>query len=192
MPIAARDSTGQHYKSDPQCPYPARGEREDGGGWREAGHIIASPGHTVAGGPMKTFEPRLRAAVPDDWFAKESLTFVAPDGRANVIASSEPLDPSIDTEKYAHVQGEILTDEFPGFHEFSFDPTPVFGAGTGYVRRFQWTPPDGEMVTQVQIYFAENGRGYTATATVPSDDYERYEVAILEVLSRLRLMDAHA
>src|SRR3954452_15177039 len=66
--------------------------------------------------PMR-FEARLQAALPAGWFVKESITLLAPDGAGNVIVSTEPLDPSIDTARYAEVQGELLRNEFPGFTE---------------------------------------------------------------------------
>jgi hypothetical protein len=71
----------------------------------------------VTGGSMRTFQPQLRAALPDTWFAKESITLLAPDGGANIIASSEPLDPGITTEEYTRTQGDVLHQQFPGFEE---------------------------------------------------------------------------
>jgi hypothetical protein len=131
------------------------------------------------------FRPTLSAPLLDGWFAKESLTLLAPDGQANVIASSEPLDSDIDTERYATVQGDLLSKEFLGYRQLSLEDSDIFGDRTGLIRRFEWEPPDGVPVTQIQIYFAEPGRGYTATATTPSSSFDDYEPALREILEGL-------
>ncbi len=133
------------------------------------------------------FVPRLRATLPDGWFAKESMTLLAPDGQANLIASSEPLDPSITAEQYAQVQGDLLAKEFPGYRQLRYQRALVFGGRPGYERAFQWTPPDGAPVIQVQLYFAASGRGYTATATTPAAQYPRFEGAFRKALDELSI-----
>ncbi|MDT5009906.1 MAG: hypothetical protein QOH57_1523 [Mycobacterium sp.] len=130
---------------------------------------------------MERVERRLSMPLLEGWFAKESMTLLAPDGQANVIASSEPLDSGIDTQAYANVQGDLLRREFPGYVEHSFEPFPAFGR-QGWLRVFQWAPPDGVRVTQMQMYFAENGRGYTATATTPSTQLARFEHIFGQIL----------
>src|SRR4051794_34286815 len=134
----------------------------------------------------------ISAPLPQDWYAKDSLTLLAPDGQANVIASSEPLSPDIDTARYADVQGDLLEREFPGFRQISFEETDAFGGRRGHLRRFEWLPPDGEAVTQIQLYYAEAGRGYTATATTPSSEFARYELELRDVLDGLLLELADA
>jgi len=136
---------------------------------------------------VQPFKPRLTALLPEGWFAKESVTLLAPDGQANVIASSEPLDPTIDTTQYATVQGDLLRKEFSGFREFAFEPAKWLGGRQGYIRRFEWTPSDGVPVTQIQLYYAESGRGYTATATTPSTQFERFEMEFRLLLDGLQL-----
>lgn len=134
------------------------------------------------GDPMNRFKPRLSAPLPAGWFAKESLTLLSPDGQANVIVSSEPLDPSIDTTQYATVQGDLLASEFPGYRQLTFEPAKMLGGRQGYMRRFEWRPPNGLPVTQLQQYYVESARGYTTTATVPSAQFERFEDQLLELL----------
>jgi hypothetical protein len=135
--------------------------------------------------PMNGFSrSTVRAPVPSGWFEKHSVTLLAPDGQANVIASREPLDPSIDTERYASVQGELLRKEFPGYREHAFTVVPL-SVGPAYLRLFSWTPPDGVAVVQQQVYFARGGAGYTATATAPQHAAERFTALFDEVLRRL-------
>lgn len=126
--------------------------------------------------------------LPSDWFGKESLTLLSPDGQANVIASSEPLDPDIDTKEYADYQGELLRSEFPHYREHDYREIEVFGGGRrGYIRQFEWTPPDGVRVMQLQLYYAEPGRGFTATATTPSSNFPRVESELRQILSGLSI-----
>jgi hypothetical protein len=133
------------------------------------------------------FVPRLRVEMPDGWFAKESMTLLAPDGQANVIASSEPLDPGITVQHYAEVQGDLLRKEFPGYRQLRYERALVFGGRPGYEREFQWTPPDGVQVTQIQLYYAANGRGYTATATTPTVESSRFERDFRQTLDGLSI-----
>jgi hypothetical protein len=135
---------------------------------------------------LSRFHGRLSVDVPDGWRAKESITLLAGDGTANVITSSEPLDPEVTTSEYATRQGELLRSEFPGFEELSFDATRLLGNRDGYLRRFRWHPPDGRAVLQVQMYFVEDGRGYTATATLVASATE-WERTAVEVLRSIRI-----
>jgi hypothetical protein len=136
---------------------------------------------------MDTFKPRLVGDLPEGWLAKESITFLAPDGHSNVIASSEPLDPVVDSKTYADAQGEALGKEFPGYQEISLGTDKVFGGYEGYVRKFHWTPPEGSPVTQIQLYYVEDGRGYTATATTSWPSPPEHERELARILDALRL-----
>jgi hypothetical protein len=140
----------------------------------------------------ETFKPEITAELPSNWFSKESITLLHPEGQANVIASSEPLDPEIDVQQYAEVQGRLLRDEFPGYREYEFSEALVFGGRPGYIRAFSWSPPPDEdgpssPVRQIQLYYAENGRGYTATATAPTYIFERLEGELRRILEGLQL-----
>jgi hypothetical protein len=128
----------------------------------------------------------ISASKPVDWFAKESHVFLAPDGMANVIVSSEPIEPDIDSRGYAEVQGELL-EQFADYQEHSFEALAVFGGRPGFRRRFSWQPDGDDPVTQVQLYFADAGRGVTATATTAVGEYARYELDLLELLASVRI-----
>ena len=134
---------------------------------------------------MRRFLGEISAPVPEGWFAKGSITLLSPDRQANVIASSEPLDPSIDTTRYADVQGELLTKEFPGYVQHDYRQLELFGGRTGYLRAFEWRPPDGEPVTQLQMYHASGGRGFTATATTPSAQFAEKEFLLRQIMNDL-------
>jgi hypothetical protein len=140
-------------------------------------------------GRLTRFRGSITSLVPDGWFVKESITLLAADGQANVIASAEPLDPSIDTAKYAGVQGDLLRKEFPGYEEHWFEDREVLGGRPGVMRGFTWTPEGGVPVTQVQLYYAEHGRGYTATATTPASNYPAIDHVLITALQNLRLRD---
>jgi hypothetical protein len=135
----------------------------------------------------QNIRPQITAQMPGEWFSKENITILAPDGQANVMASSEPLSLDVDAARYAEVQCEMLRCEFPGYKELFFDSALIFGNRIGYVHHFQWTPPDGVSVTQMQIYYTENSRGYTATATTRTVFFERYKQQLQEILDSLRI-----
>ena len=92
------------------------------------------------------FAASITVPLPPGWFAKESFTVLAPDGQANVIASSEPLDPSIDTARYAEVQRGLLEKEFPDYHEIGSGEITLAGGVAAQWREFGWQPPDGVRV----------------------------------------------
>jgi hypothetical protein len=125
------------------------------------------------------------ALVPETWLAKDSITLVAGDSKANVIASSEPLSRSMGTDEYAKSQGDLYEAEFPGYDEISCEPKLVFGGQDGVVRRFRWLPPDGDAVMQIQHYYADGRRGYIATATVPAELFSAREVELVDILDGL-------
>ena len=78
------------------------------------------------------------------------MTVLSPDGQANVIVSSESLDPSIDTTEYATKQVGDLAREFPGYRQIAFTPARLLGIRQGYLCRYEWQPPTGPPVTQLQ------------------------------------------
>ena len=132
------------------------------------------------------FRGTVTTAVPEGWFVKESITLLAPTGQANVIVSSEPLDATLTSWQYASVQGALLRREFSGFVEHRFDEASVFGMA-GYLRQFEWTPPDGVQVAQVQAYAAHVGRGFTATGTAPSTVMAEYVQTFYDVIGSFRV-----
>jgi hypothetical protein len=91
------------------------------------------------------------------------------------------------TEGYAEGQGEVLMREFEGYQELGIGPTELFGGRQGIIRRFSWTPPDRGEITQIQLYYAEDGRGYTATATTPTAALADTEELLLAVLNNLSI-----
>jgi hypothetical protein len=110
-----------------------------------------------------------------------------PDGQANVIASSEPLDSNLDVHRYAELQGQLLREEFAGYRELQYGPTELLEGRQGYMRRFEWTPSNGQPITQMQLYYVEKGRGFTATATTPSAHVQHVELVLRQVLGELRI-----
>ncbi|MDQ5825426.1 MAG: DUF1795 domain-containing protein [Chloroflexota bacterium] len=139
---------------------------------------------------MQRYKQEIGGQLPEGWLVgKESIMFLEPNGEANVIASSEPLGTGIDTKQYAELQGDLLRKDFEGYVyvETVFEQVEVWGGKQGYLRRFQWEPPDNVPVTQIQIYYVENGRGYTATATVPSKYEERFELQLRLILGALTI-----
>ena len=104
-----------------------------------------------------------------------------------MIASSESLDPNINAHRYAEIQGQLLREECPGYREFQFGPTELLEERQGYMRRFEWTPPDGRPVTQMQLYCVEKDRGFTATSTTPSTHVQHFELVLRQIPGELRI-----
>lgn len=127
--------------------------------------------------------------------SKVGIIIETTDQAANVISSSEPIEAGVDekrwaeryAERYAEEQSELLQNEFFAYHQLTFEATRVFGV-PGYKRVFEWDPGDVGPVTQIQYYYAESGRGYVATATTLSDNFERYEPQLLDALNRITLI----
>lgn len=109
-----------------------------------------------------------------------------------MIFSSEPVDPEIDSAGYAELQKENLSQEFPGYRQIAWEPMRMLGGREGRLNRFEWQPTDGPRVTQIQIYYVEGERGYTATATAYAEDFPHQSRVLTEILDRLRIDDVPA
>jgi hypothetical protein len=127
-------------------------------------------------------------AVPDGWFFKESFTVLAPDGKSNLIFSSEALDASITADEYAQVQGDLLESDFPDYHQISFEQFALQEEGVANLRLFEWSPPDGDPVTQAQIYYVIPGRGFTATATASSLHFPGVSATLFDALRSIAVV----
>ncbi len=99
-----------------------------------------------------------------------------------MIISAEPINPWLDSAQYATVQGELLAREFPSYQQHSFQSELLFGSYFGFIREFSWRPPDGVPVTQLQVYCAIDGRGYTGTATTTSPAFPQRNACLRETL----------
>jgi len=121
----------------------------------------------------------------NNWLFKESVTLLASSGKANVIFSSEPLAEGVDSQAYAETQEKLLREEFPEYNQIDYEPMTMLGNREGFIRRFEWTPPDGMRVTQLQLYCVNNGRGYIATATALAKDFGQHELEMVEILEGL-------
>ena len=136
---------------------------------------------------MVEFRSRLSIELPDGWHAsKESIQLLAPQAMANVIVSSEDIGPLETTEEYVAAHDHALRTGFEGYREIAFGPAIVLGH-QGYLRHFEWQPPDGVAITQLQAYLLHDGRGYTATATAPTNNFPAVEPVLREVLQRITL-----
>lgn len=136
---------------------------------------------------MFWFRPQLSIPAPDGWSAKESTTIVNPSASGNVIASSEPIH-EMDTQEYARAQGVVLGDELDGYRELSHSTMRMYDRSRAIVREFQWFPPDGSPVTQLQLYHVVGDRGYTATATTSSGNFANLEPTFRWILGGVSIV----
>jgi hypothetical protein len=132
----------------------------------------------------------LSAPLLEGWSLLEEKLSVAKgsDPPANVIVSSEVISEPIDAAEFARREEEKF-NEFPGYHQVSLEPLTVFGGHAGWLRRFEWQPPDATPVTQLQVYCVVGARAYTATATAPTANFEALELDLAAVLEGLRVAD---
>ena len=135
---------------------------------------------------MQAFQSPLSVSVPEGWLVRESVTLTSPNGSANVIVSSESLDAPMTTQAFAEAVEEIVA-EFPEYQELEFTEAEVFGEHMGYVRHFEWTPEGTERVTQIQLYYTENDRAYTATAATTTANFEELESQLRQILGKLHI-----
>ena len=118
----------------------------------------------------------LRWVTPAKWIFKDSITLLEPTGRANIILSSEALDPSMDLEQYATQYLEALESEFRQFRQIGADLNiELRGVGPAIRRTFAWSPEGRDPVTQVQQYSVGPSRGYTSTASCSSSDFNELQ-----------------
>ena len=139
--------------------------------------------------PLSTSIPaRLSCEVPSDWYVKESLTLLAPDGSVNVIVSSEPLDldGAIDSQAYATEQGRLLEIGCPGYQELEYQAVSWPSGCSAWFRRYRWCPLSADPVEQLQIYWVDRGRGYTGTATGSIASIGQADNTVMSILRSVR------
>lgn len=139
------------------------------------------PGSPPPPGPV-TPSPPLRSPV------KEHITLRSRDGQANVIASVEPVDPTLGTAAFADAKGASLRG-LPDYSEQAYGPSVLFGDRDGMLRRFSWSGPHGRHTTHLQAYHARDGSGYRVTATARTEQFAAREGELRRVIADLRLRD---
>lgn len=102
-----------------------------------------------------------------------------------MIFSSEPVEEEMDTQALTELNGQLLLEEFPEFEELSLEPLYLPDERLAYVRDFTWNPPDGAPVRQSQLYYVEEERGYTATATTSIELFPRFEKVFQQIFGGL-------
>lgn len=135
-----------------------------------------------------THASSLSADPPD---AKRTVTLFDPASvqyAVNVVASSEPLDPPHDrTRAYAKSQGKLLREELDGYVEQSSSGSQAYD-GRGQERAFSWDPADAPRVWQLQVYYAADGVGYTATATAVEHQGPKVRKRLRAIVESVRLV----
>ncbi len=124
---------------------------------------------------------------PFGWDVKQSVTLSQPDGHANFIAATEPLALHFDSDEYAANQLGLARREFPGFYEIAGGWLTLNSGHRAVWRTFSWKPTDGLPVTQLQMYVAHDGTGYTATGTAPTHLWPRYEAPFNELMHTIKV-----
>ena len=132
------------------------------------------------------FTWQFTTVMPPGWWAGGEIRLIAPDGRGHLIVSREPVDQEMDAGRYARDRGDALIQSSAAYRELEFAAVEMFGGRQGYLRRFEFAEPDGDLTTHIELYCVEGGRAYVATATMPSEDSGGYEQDMRLILSGLR------
>jgi hypothetical protein len=145
--------------------------------------------------PFKFAPPAIAVCMPPGWSLRESLTVTSPGGDANVIFSSERLQPPISAWDYMINGYDLLASEFSGFVSRGFEQFSIEGV-TGEVYRhvFEWEPPEegSRPVVQMQLYAVRQARGFTATATTTADRIDELGSVLVGILSSLIISEESA
>jgi tetratricopeptide (TPR) repeat protein len=137
---------------------------------------------------MERFTSEVSAPLPDSWITQETFTLSHPERKANVIVTVEPTD-MLDSEEYAASHGELLRQQFNKYEEIEFTSVEWLDGRSAYRRQFRWEPEDSVPVTQIQLYFAEYGQAYIATATTTTADFEQLKHDLMLVLTGIQLRE---
>jgi hypothetical protein len=137
---------------------------------------------------LQAFRDVLDESLGDEWrfspTRQNSVRFVNVNGSANILGTAERLGP-ITSEAYANNTGLQLERGFAEYEELSLDRTDLRSAVGGFRRVYEWTPPDGRRVRQVQVYIAECRQGYVFTATALATDFSDFERAFASAFDSL-------
>ena len=131
----------------------------------------------------------LTVQQPAGWFVREAVEITAGELRGHVTAASEPVEAGTTAADYADRYEAILSSTLSGYTELGRDTRRMFGGREAVVRRFEWSPPGGERVTQLQAYCVDGDLGYVATATAMSAWFSKVESRLEQLLSNIAPQD---
>jgi hypothetical protein len=138
------------------------------------------------GGEMDRYVTAFSIGRPPDWATRETLTLSHPSGQANIMVSTEAVAPETTTEEYAEAAGQQFRQaELADFREGEIESTQLADGTPALMRRLEWTPEEGEPVTQIQLYSAGGGRAVTATGTTLSASFRQFELELEQLLLTL-------
>lgn len=129
---------------------------------------------------------QLLARIPSSWNDKTRegrIRIVEKRSGANLLGSSDRVSAYLDSQDIAEVNVADLTG-FAGYEELEFRQVPVNRGGSAYVHRYRWES-DGLKVEQMQLYWVEQMRSYTLTASWAARDTKRLRPIFERMLSAL-------
>lgn len=131
-------------------------------------------------------EPLDGLLLPDPWRVTEDRedrrpSLLSPDRRANILFKVESLAPGIGSQEYATQVALLFPGRFDEYRVLAFAPLEIAGGRTAYLRRFEHRADIGP-VTQIQLTYADGGKGFLLTGTTRSADFAQQEARIRRAL----------
>jgi hypothetical protein len=136
---------------------------------------------------MRTFSPRLVAAVPDGWAVRGTLELASPELQARVIGSTEELPAGTTLDDLLERHEQTLTEHFPGYEELAVERLSTPGGAAAVLRTFAWQPPEWPALGQLQLYLVDRGRGLVVTASAERERFAEILPALREAVLGFRL-----
>jgi hypothetical protein len=136
---------------------------------------------------MRSFSPRLAAAVPDGWVVRGTVELASPELQARIIASTEdlPADATLDDLLQRHERA--LAEHFPGYEELGVERLSTASGVPAVLRSFTWKPPEWPAIGQLQLYLVDRGRGLVVTASAEQERFAEIQPALREAVLGIRL-----
>lgn len=129
------------------------------------------------------FRPGLTALIPEGWVVRESIQLASAEQNAYVVASVDVLARGTTAEQYAGQYEEQLRRRLPGYEEVLVETVELPQARSGFLRKFRWAPPEGEPITELQMYVVENGRVIVSTARAAEEAFDELEPQLRDLLA---------
>jgi hypothetical protein len=129
--------------------------------------------------------------LPESWTVtgegEDSIDITAADSRAIVRVK---IDYSFENDalRLAKETEKRMLRRFNAYRQLSLESAQAFGNEQGYVRRFQWRNKEiAEDIILIQVYYVENGYGFTATAGARASNFEKLKPQLQQILDNLRI-----
>jgi hypothetical protein len=106
--------------------------------------------------------------LPDGWEDQTVYTFRGPDDSGiqhNLVLIIDPDPGKLNLQEYAKMRLDSIKDTLPGFELMSEQEKQLKSGRQAYEIVYKWSPAEGKMLIQKQVYLIIGGRAYNFTAS---------------------------